>query len=81
MTKSQLKKRINDCMKEDKKHIQRLIDKAIESGCMDIQGAEDNYLLAKYVITAVYKEMSRQFSPLDHDKRGKKEVQNIYTHI
>jgi len=81
MTNAQFKKKVKDCMKSDKAHIDRLIDKAIASGCMDISGAEDNYILPKALITAIYREMSRQYHPLDHMKAAKKEVENIYNHL
>ena len=77
MTKFQLKQKINLCLKQDKAHIERLINKAIDSGCMDIEGAENNFLLPKIILTAIYKEMSRQYSPMDGNKEAKKEVENI----
>ena len=79
MTKAQLKKKIAECMKTDKALIQRKIEKAIESGAMDITGAEDNYALAKHVLCAVYREVSRQYTP--PNRKGKIEVNNIYKHI
>lgn len=81
MTKAQLKKKINECLRDDKNHIQKYIDRAINSGCIDIEGAENNYLLAKIILSAVYKEMSRQYSPMDYNKQGKKDVENIYIHL
>lgn len=81
MTQKQLKTKINECLKQDKAFIQKLIDKAIASKCMDIDNAEDNYRLAKNVLSALYKEMSRQYSPLDGDKAQKKTVNNIYIHL
>ena len=81
MTQKQLKSKVNQCLKSDKALIQKLIDKAINSGCMDIEGAEDNYILAKNLLTAIYKEMSRQYSPMDGHKQQKENVQNIYINL
>ncbi len=68
-------------LKDDKGTIEKLIGKAIASGCMDIKGAENNYLLPKYLLSAIYREMSRQYAPLHADSKTKKEIDNIYTHL
>jgi len=81
MTKTQLKSKIKGCIQTDKSFINKLIDKAIESGCMDIKGAENNYLLPKNLLSAIYKEMSRQYAPLEGNKDQKKNVENIYRHL
>lgn len=81
MTHTQLKTKIKECLKTDKALIDRLIDKEIKSGCMDIEGAENNFILPKKVLTAIYREMSRQYSPMDWSKEAKKEVENIYIHL
>ena len=81
MTKKQLKQKIKACIKTDKAFIDKLIDKAIDSGSMDIDGAENNYLLAKYTLSAIYRDMSRQYSPLHAGRKAKKDIDNIYTHL
>jgi hypothetical protein len=81
MTKKQLIKKVNDCLKSDKKLIQDKIQKAINSGCMDIEGAEDNYVLPKYLISAIYREMSRQYTPPYGGRKAQKEINNIYAHL
>jgi len=81
MTEKQLRAKIKDCMKTDKAFIEKLIDKAIASKCMDIDGAENNYLLAKNVLTAVYREMSRQYMPMNGDRKQNKNVENIFRHL
>jgi len=81
MTKKQLKQKVKECIKTDKALIEKLIDKAIDSGSMDIEGAENNYLLAKYTLSAIYKEMSRQYSPLHAGRKAKEDIHNIYIHL
>jgi len=81
MTKSQLIKKTKDCIKTDKAFIDRLINKAIDSGCMDIAAAENNYILPKNLLSAIYREMSRQYAPLDGNRGQKKTVENIYIHL
>jgi len=81
MTEKQLRAKIKSCIKTDKEFIQKLIDKAIASKCMDIDGAENNYRLAKNVLTAVYKEMSRQYMPMNSNKEETKNCEKIYRHL
>jgi len=82
MTKQQLIEKVNDCLNSDKAHIQKSIEKAIASGCMDIEGAEDNFILPKDLLCAVYREMMWQYSPSDNqDRKRKRNIDNIYAHL
>lgn len=74
-TKTQLKKKIKSLIKQGKPEFDRMIEKAINSQAIDLEGAEDNFLLAKIVLCAVYSEMSYQYEPLS--KEGKAEVKNL----
>ncbi len=75
MTAAQLKRKIRECRKRDNAHITNHINSAIKSGAFNISDYEDNFLLAKIVLSAVYSEMSWQYEPLTKD--GKKEVENL----
>ena len=77
MTTEQLQAKIAELLERDKAHVQGYIEKAIQCGCMDIEGADNNYLLAKNVLTAVYKEMSRQYAPIHPDKNQEKNINKI----
>ena len=79
MTREQLLSKVKQCIKADKALMEKLIDKAINSGRMDIEGAENNFLLPKSLLSAIYKEMSRQYLPFD--KQGQKDTNNIGLHI
>lgn len=81
MTQEELKFKVNECIQSDVELIQRLIDKAISSGCMDIEGAEDNYKLPKHLLTAIYREMSRQYEQPYLTRKDKKDIDNIYAHL
>lgn len=55
---------------------ENLLDKAINSGCLDIEGTqEDNYANRKSLICAIYKSLSDNWKPLTNE--GKKELTNI----
>jgi len=81
MTKEKLQQTVTELIESDKEFIQKLIEKAISSGCMDIEGAPDNYLLPKNLLTAIYREMSRQYAPLHQTRAQKKTIDNIYVHL
>lgn len=81
MTKAQLISKVKECLKADKALIEKKIEKAIVSGCMDIEGAEDNYILPKQLLSAIYREMSRQYEPLSRDRKQLREIDNIYTFL
>lgn len=81
MTHEQLINKVNECIESDKPFIQKLINKAIASGCLDIDGAEDNFILPKNLLCAIYKEMANQYSPLADMKAQKKNIDNIYRNL
>ncbi len=76
MTKNQLKAKTKEMLRSDLKEAYKLIDKAIVSGCMDIEGADNNYLLPKVLLNAIYKQHIWQRKPLHKDET--KQIDNIY---
>lgn len=52
------------------------INKVMESGCIDIENAPDDYALPTEVFCAVLKSELDSFMPISMD--GKKNVDNIY---
>ena len=75
MTKAQLRKKIKELIRKGKPEVDRMLEKAINSGAIDIEGAEDNYLLPKIILSALYSELAWQYEPLT--KEGKAEVKNL----
>lgn len=74
-TKTQLNKKIKALIKEAKPEFDRIIEKAINSPAIDLDNAENNFLLAKIILCAVYSEMSDQYAPLS--KEAKQAVTNL----
>lgn len=81
MTDKQLKSKVIEMIRGDKKFILGLVDKAIASKCMDVAGAENNYRLPKNLLSAIYREMSRQYAPLSDNRIDKKNIDKIYNHL
>ena len=55
------------------------IKKAAESGCIDFDKWDNNYLLPTIVFSAIGREIEHQFKPLN--KKHQKEVDNIYVFL
>jgi len=52
MTKTQLKKKFNELKKENNKMIDKKFEKALTCGALDISSYENDYRLAKILMTA-----------------------------
>ena len=81
MTEESLRLKVQECIENNEELIQRLITKAIASGSMDITGADDNYALAKMLLSAIYKDMSRHYTPPYDTRKTNKIINNIYRQI
>lgn len=75
MTKAQLNKKVKELIRKGKPEFDRMIQKSINSQGIDITNADDNYILAKVILSAVYGEMAYQYEPFD--KEGKRQVKNL----
>lgn len=77
MTKEQLKAKTLEMIEEGQKRIIADIDRAIASGSMDIEGAEDGYGLPRILYTALLENEKMRWQ-CEADI-WKKEVENIVT--
>lgn len=53
--------------------------KALDSGCIDLEHAEDNYRLPKNVLCAVLRDAANEIKPIR--RADVREINNIYKHI
>lgn len=54
----------------------RLIDKAMNSGCIDVESQDEkDYMTRKALIAAIFEELRNQWKPIS--KEGKQEFNNI----
>lgn len=75
MEKQQFKSSVL-AMVENNNNFEHFLDKAISSGCLDIEGTnEENYISRKALIAAIFKTLSENWMPLT--KEGKEEFKNI----
>ena len=76
MTKKQIRKKIMEMVRDDKKYIQEKVEKALKSRAFDIKDYEDDYRLPKIILHAIYKDLCWQRKPLY--KEHSKIAENIY---
>ena len=74
-TKEQFLAKVQEMLPELNKMIMEKAAKAYQSGAIDPQDYEDNYLLPKIFMAAMGKEMTWQYMP--HDKKSKSSVENL----
>lgn len=79
MTKKQLRKKMNELIRENNKMIKEKLEKLLKSGAIDLPFYEDNYLLPKLIMCAMAKETAFQFKPLSNQKEHQKDIENFYT--
>ena len=61
MTKEQFAQKVNELMKEIQEDmLPNRIDKILKPGCIDLESAEDNYILPKAFMIAFVKEIAHQ---------------------
>lgn len=83
MKKEDLKARTKEVIENAVEHIVNKIDHAINSGAMDVDGAEDNYLLPKMLAKALLRDAEDSIGePLGARQREfRDEVDKIYAMI
>ena len=83
MEKDILKQRTEEILDNIINELKEKIDHVINSGCMDVDGAEDNYFLPKALASALLREGENLIGkPLGHEKRIFDEIVNstyLYT--
>lgn len=75
MTEQQFKSKVNDLKDQINELIDNRINRILQSGCIDLNDFEDNYILPKIFIYAIAEEIKFQFKPLD--KKHLKEANNM----
>ena len=75
MTKKQLQKRTRELIRESAANMRKNIEKAINSGAIDLDAYDDNYELPRIVLGALlrYEEWNYKM----HTEEGRKEANNL----
>jgi hypothetical protein len=80
--KQKIKGLVKDMLIESHKKALKSIDKAINSGCVDIDGWDEEnapMILPKCILTAILEDEAKQYTArgTTYEKQMKKEVKNI----
>lgn len=75
MTKTEYDKLFNELLNDVKKAVEKRSQSLVNSGAIDFEKYEDNYLLPKIVLTACLKDLCDSYMPFTDSAR--KEVFNL----
>lgn len=76
MTKKQLQKKTRELIRESAANMRKNIEKAINSGAIDLDAYDDNYELPRIVLGALLRYESFQYKM--HTEEGRKQVNNLF---
>ena len=77
MTKEQFKRQLNILLPRVTESILRSADRMLGSGCVDLERYSDDFELPHLFLCAAFSEEIYQFTPINIDRRQKKEIKNI----
>jgi len=83
MKREKIKKLVTDMLIESHRKAIQNVDKVLDSGCIDIEGWDDEntpMILPKTILTAVLEHEALQYTArgTKYEKQVKKEVRNIH---
>lgn len=73
-TKEQVKEKIAQLIESDIDYVQKKIDKILNSGCLDLDNEDNNFVIPKCIISAIYSNLAYQY---DQKPVWKKQIKNI----
>lgn len=76
-TKEEILQKVNELLENSNEEIKKHIEKALESGCVNLSDYENNWILPKLFLSAAYGRMQRSFEPPKDNKALRKELKNI----
>lgn len=78
-TKTKVKKRTRELIKELVPHLYKRVDNLLNSGAIDFKNEEDNYALPKDIMCALAKDIVWQYERPYPKKGYKKRIDYFYT--
>ena len=77
-TKAKVKKRTKELLKDLKPHLEKCLERLLDSGAINFEKEEDNYALPKDIMCALAKEIVWQYQQPNPKKGYKKRIENFY---
>ncbi len=82
MDREVLESRVLELIDDTSATMKLKVKKVLDSGAIDIDSADDNYVLPKIILRALLKDAEFSIgSPIGKERMTKKEVDNIYALI
>lgn len=82
MDRKVLESRVLELIDDTSATMKHKVKKVLDSGAIDIDSADDNYVLPKIILRALLKDAEFSIgSPIGKERMTKKEVDNIYALI
>ena len=75
MEKLELLSKVRELNKSFYEDLEKKLDKILESGCIDLQKYENDFILPKIIFSAILKSESFQFAPMS--KEYQQEFKNV----
>ena len=81
ITKEQLKEKLLSMIEEANKGMIKNVDRILESGCIDWEEFENDYILPRICLNALLKEEEFQFKLHEPTRKEKKLMESLYACI
>ena len=77
-TKEKVRSKVVAMLDDIRPHLEKKLDYLLDSGVIDFENTEDNYLVPKNIIQALAREMEYQYKYIYADRKTKKQINEFY---
>lgn len=81
MTREELTEKCKELFEQVSEHMPKDLEKLLDSGAVDWETAENNYLLPRKIICAILMHEQWEYKPLSDSRKEKREIINYYAMI
>lgn len=80
-TKESIRSKVIEMLDDIRPHLEKKLDYLLDSGAIDFENTEDNYLVPKNIMQVLAKEMGFQYENFRADRKTKKQIIEFYAVI
>lgn len=80
-TKENVRAKVIEILDDIRPHLERKLEKLLDSGLIEFEKEDDNWVLPKDIIVAMAREVESQYSPLCPKREYKKRLDKIFRAI
>lgn len=77
-TKEKVRERVVGMLDDIRPHLEKKLDVLLNSGMIDFNEEDDNYLLPKQIMQALAREMEFQYTNVHATRAERKKIANLY---